>query len=64
MDPENRQDDFWITASFSSVFYSPHVQESRSNCEKIFLGAVFDRNPKLTIHRAGKKNFLTAYLNS
>ena len=25
VDPENRQDDFYITVSFSSVMYSPHM---------------------------------------
>ena len=40
VDPENHQDDFYITVSFSSVLYSPHMHKSRSNCWKIFLGAV------------------------
>ena len=31
VDPENQQDDFWITVSFSLVWYSPHVQGSRFN---------------------------------
>ena len=31
MHPGNRQDDFWITVSFSFVLYSPEVQEPRSN---------------------------------
>ena len=49
VDPENRQDDFYITVTFSLVLYSPHMQESRSNGWKIYLGALFEKNPKLKI---------------
>ena len=37
MDLENRHDNFWITVSSSSVWYSPHVQESRTKNEKYFI---------------------------
>ena len=47
VDPENRQDDFYITVSFSLVLYSLHMQEARSNGYKIFLGALFEKNQKL-----------------
>ena len=45
MDPENRQDDFWITVTLFLVWYSPHVQESRSKYLKNFLGALFEKIP-------------------
>ena len=73
VDPENRQDDFYITVTFSLVLYSPHMQESRSNGWKIYLGALFEKKSKIEnfmshfackIHWAGEKYSLTAYLNS
>ena len=58
MDPENRLDDFWITDSFSSVWYSSHMQGSRSNHKEILLGALSEKIPKLKIlHLISGTNF-------
>ena len=47
VDPGNHQDDFHITPSFFSVWYGPHAHESRSEHQKIFPGADFEKNPFL-----------------
>ena len=44
MDLRNRQDVFWITPSFSSVWHSPLVHKSRPNHQKIFYLALFEKN--------------------
>ena len=43
MHPRNRQDDFWITVSFSIVLFSFKVQESISDHLKIFHLALFEK---------------------
>ena len=38
MNPGNRQDDFWITVSFSSVWYPPQIAGIKTQPPKYFIG--------------------------
>ena len=44
VDPANHQDVFHITMGFSSVWYGPHMPETRPNRQKIFHLALFKKN--------------------